>query len=125
MGRIWVLDTETKGTGAEMVPLEKALRGPAPKADRLSVVRKPRSRSTEGNEPPSSPQPAPPRRFKVVNALTREVLVEGADARATVDCLKDVRSIVDVQIDVWEEGTERWRPLTFGEQRVIWGLRDR
>ncbi len=26
MGKVWVLDTETKGTGAEMVPLEKAQR---------------------------------------------------------------------------------------------------
>lgn len=28
MGKIWVLDTETKGTGAEMVPLEKIQRRP-------------------------------------------------------------------------------------------------
>jgi hypothetical protein len=28
MARVWVLDTETKGTGAEMVPLEKVLEEP-------------------------------------------------------------------------------------------------
>ncbi len=26
MAKVWVLDTETKGTGANMVPLEKVLR---------------------------------------------------------------------------------------------------
>ena len=31
MGTVWVLDTETKGTGAQMVPLEKVLEQPAPK----------------------------------------------------------------------------------------------
>ena len=30
MGKTWVLDTETKGTGANMVPLEKVLKKPAP-----------------------------------------------------------------------------------------------
>jgi hypothetical protein len=28
MGKTWILDTETKGTGANMVPLEKAQKGP-------------------------------------------------------------------------------------------------
>jgi hypothetical protein len=28
MGKTWVLDTETKGTGANMVPLEKVLKKP-------------------------------------------------------------------------------------------------
>jgi hypothetical protein len=30
MGKVWVLDTETKGTGANMVPLEKVQAKPAP-----------------------------------------------------------------------------------------------
>jgi hypothetical protein len=30
MGKVWVLDTETKGTGANMVPLEKVLKRPEP-----------------------------------------------------------------------------------------------
>jgi len=32
MGRVWVLDTETKGTGAEMVPLDRVQRAPRPRA---------------------------------------------------------------------------------------------
>jgi hypothetical protein len=31
MKRVWVLDTETKGTGAQMVPLEQVLKNPVPK----------------------------------------------------------------------------------------------
>jgi hypothetical protein len=30
MGKVWVLDTETKGTGAQMVPLEKVQAKPEP-----------------------------------------------------------------------------------------------
>jgi hypothetical protein len=30
VGKVWVLDTETKGTGANMVPLEKAQKQPEP-----------------------------------------------------------------------------------------------
>jgi hypothetical protein len=41
MGKTWVLDTETKGTGANMVPLEKVRR----KADAQS---RPASRSAKG-----------------------------------------------------------------------------
>ena len=34
MGKVWVLDTETKGTGAAMVPLEKAQKQPEPRKAR-------------------------------------------------------------------------------------------
>src|SRR5687768_12060058 len=34
MGKVWVLDTETKGTGANMVPLDKVLRRPEPADER-------------------------------------------------------------------------------------------
>jgi hypothetical protein len=42
VAKIWVLDTETKGTGAEMVPLERALRGKrsAPARERIRVVKR-------------------------------------------------------------------------------------
>ena len=40
MARIWVLDTETKGTGAEMVPLEKVLTRDASRSERISVARR-------------------------------------------------------------------------------------
>ncbi len=118
MGKVWVLDTETKGTGAEMVPLEKAhgaaSRGSAPVVVRDKPQPKPRTPASRG-----------PRSFKVVDAMTRQVLAEHADARETVKLLEPVRSIVDVSIYVWDEPAEEWRRLTLGEQRKLWELRGR
>jgi hypothetical protein len=115
--KAWVLDTETKGTGAQMVPLEKARKRPGPVTDPLWVPppRRPR-------EPAPEP-PRPPRRFRVVDVLSGEPLVDDADARATVEALRGVRSSVDVRIYV-REG-ERMRLLTRSEQQALWELRTR
>lgn len=113
-----MLDTETKGTGAEMVPLDKVQRRSAePRHVHVPPERRPR--------PKPPPEPEPPRRFKVVDVMTREVLTDDATARAAVDALRDMRSIVDVRISVWEPARETWRLLTLGEQRMLWALRDR
>jgi hypothetical protein len=117
--RTWVLDTETKGTGAQMVPLEKVLRDPSSPAAPLFVppARRPR--------PDPEPAPKPPRRFKVVDVMTRAVLAEDADHRALIEALAGVGSVVDVHISVWDPDGERWRLLTFAEQKAIWALRER
>ena len=57
--------------------------------------------------------------------MTREVLAEGVDARAAVDALEHIRSVVDVVVHVWEPDTERWRLLTFGETMALWDYRGR
>ena len=126
MGKIWVLDTETKGTGAEMVPLERALqrKRPAPRSSRNSVIRR-RPRSEPKPERVEAPQPRQPRKFKVVDVMTRQVLAEGAGLRETLDLLKQTRSVVDVTVYVWQPGAERWRALTIREQKVLWGFRGR
>jgi hypothetical protein len=118
MAKKWVLDTETKGTGAQMLPLEKVLRAPAGKPARRPVA-PPRPK------PDSVPDPAAPRRFKVVDVMTREVLAEGAGTRATVDLLEELRSIVDVAIYVWGERMQRWQLLSFAESKMLWDLRGR
>lgn len=117
--RVWVLDTATKGTGAEMVPLDSVVRTPAPTGERLFVPPKRPPR------PPKDPEPRRPRTFKIVDVTTREVLAEGTGARATLDVLSTVRSIVDVNVFVWEPKPERWRLLTLAEQRLLWERRDR
>jgi hypothetical protein len=117
--RIWVLDTETKGTGAQMVPLEQVLKDPSTPGPPLFVPPKRRPDA----EP--EPEPKPPRRFRVIDVMTREVLAEDADGRALVDALAGVPSVVDVHISVWDPDDERWRLLTFAEQKAIWALRDR
>lgn len=118
MAKKWVLDTETKGTGAQMLPLEKVLRAPAGKPARRPVPR-------AELKPEPAPEPAKPRRFKVVDVMTREVLADGAGARATVELLGEVRSVVDVAIYVWSDALERWQPLSFAESRMLWDLRGR
>lgn len=115
MGRRWVLDTETKGTGAQMVPLDTVVKQPDPKP--LFVPRK------HGPKPPPEPAARAPRRFKVVDISTREVLSEDADARATIDLLGGIRSSVDVNVSVWEPSTDAWRLLTLREKRMLWERR--
>ena len=118
MAKVWVLDTETKGTGANMVPLDSVLRKPG--ADTVPGF------SFPAQEPaPAEPEPQQPRRFKVVDVQTREVLAEDVDARTTIGVLEPVRSIVDVSISVWQPERERWRMLTMDEQRALWEYRGR
>jgi hypothetical protein len=118
MGKVWVLDTETKGTGASVRPLEQARRRSAGDGERVFVPRE------TGPRPAPAPAPKPPRRFKVVDLMTREVLAEDASTRETVALLDGVRSRVDVSIFVWQPQRERWRALSLREERVLWDLRD-
>jgi hypothetical protein len=117
MGRVWVLDTATKGTGAEMVPLDTVEKKPVPRSEPLFVPPKPRPRE------PKPAEPRAPRVFKVVDVATRAVLADGASARATLGVLADVRSIVDVHVSVWEPKRDRWRLLGLDEQRTLWDRR--
>ena len=55
--------------------------------------------------------------------MSRRVLADGVGARATLDVLGDVRSIVDVNVSVREPGSDRWRLLTLAEQRALWERR--
>jgi hypothetical protein len=118
VAKVWVLDTETKGTGAEMVPLEK-------------VQKKPRAERTRRRKPPArtrrkatAPRPRPDK-FRVVDVMTGEPLVDGAGARETLDRLRGVRSIVDVTIHGWDERAARWQRLSHGEEQALWRLRER
>jgi hypothetical protein len=117
MGRTWVLDTETKGTGAQMVPLESVLQKPSPPKPPLLPPAKPQPRE------PKPPEPRAPRRFRVIDVTTREVLADDATARETVEVLGRVRSNVDVNVFVWAEKAQTWRLLSLAEQRALWDRR--
>ena len=115
MGKTWVLHTETKGTGANMVPLERT-RSRSSESEPMFVPPKPRPQQ------PEAPKAKAPHRFKVVDVLTREPLIEDGSAREAAAALKNVRSIVDVNVFVWHEEREDWRLLTLGEQRAMMQL---
>jgi hypothetical protein len=118
MGRTWVLHTETKGTGAQMVPLETVTRrSPAPEP--LVVPRKP-TRAPKQEQP----RPREPHRFRIVDVVTREALTDGASTAEAVEVLRGLRSPVDVNVYVWREQPGRWRLLTLAEKRSLWDLRD-
>src|SRR3954452_20074048 len=114
MGKVWILDTETKGTGAQMRPLDKAQET----APGRGVVVAPEHVA----RPEKVVEPRGPRKFKVVDVMTRQVLAEGAGARVTVDLLKEVRSVVDVTVYVWEEQAGKWQQLDQREQKMLWDM---
>jgi hypothetical protein len=122
MAKTWVLETHTKGTGANIVPLEEGESAPAQPRERepLFVPRKPAPKA------PAPPPPKAPSRFKVVEVTSGRVLAEDAGVRATVELLRDdVASITDVAIWTWSEKHGRYVLLTHREQRRLWDLRDR
>jgi hypothetical protein len=116
--RVWVLDHETKGTGAEMVPLDKArpaggtTRGP-------TIVREPQPL------PPKPPEPRKPPRFKIVDVMTRQVLAENVDTRTAVDVLEGIRSVVDVNVYAWRDTEGDWLQLSQHDRGTLWDLRGR
>jgi hypothetical protein len=118
VAKTWVLDTETKGTGAHIAPLKPE----QPRTEReLAIVtlERPPDRAED------APAPAAPRAFKVVDVMGARVLAEGVGARETLQLLAGMPSVTDARIYVWVDGVERWRLLTLGEQKALWGMRDR
>ena len=121
MAKTWVLETHTKGTGANIVPFDGEQERPARKREPEPVFVHPPTKP----RPPKPPAPRAPRRFKVVDVTTREVLAEDASARAAVSALRDVQSVTDVAVSLWSDKHGRYRLLTHGEQKALWDLRNR
>jgi hypothetical protein len=119
MAKTWVLDTETKGTGAHVVPVEKTLERKRREPD-LALV--------EFDRPASSPQPTEPAqslRFKVVDVMSAKPLAEDVDARDAVRALERMHSVVDVRVYRWDAERDRWRLLTLEESKALWAFRGR
>ncbi|HZU60535.1 MAG TPA: hypothetical protein VE983_06185 [Solirubrobacteraceae bacterium] len=116
MATTWVLRTETKGTGAQMVPLESVTKRTSD-TQPVFIPREPAESPV-----PEDPKPTPPRRFRIVDVMTRRPIVEEASAREAIDALAGVRSLIDVNVQVWQEDRQRWRLLSLPEQRAMWEL---
>jgi hypothetical protein len=119
MPKVWVLDSETKGTGAHVAPLEAK---PPSAARERELVLVPLERPPR---PAPEPQPRRPRHFKIVDVRSNTALAEDVTARGAIETLERVRSIVDAHVYVWEPRAERWRLLTLDEQRAMWQFRRR
>jgi hypothetical protein len=115
MAKVWILDTETKGTGANMVPLERATK----RSSAVEPVLIPRELPPKA-QPAPAPRPAP--KFRIVDVMTRQRLAEDATTRETAAVLRDVRSIVDVNVYVRRGSQERWQLLPLADLRTLWEL---
>jgi hypothetical protein len=73
MAKTWILDTETKGTGANMVPLEKVLKEPDSEGRPARRADPARRKPAEG----SADERRPPRRAKRPAEKTSTPLPEG------------------------------------------------
>lgn len=120
MAKTWVLDTETKGTGAHMAPLERADRKAGERRELSTVTFK-----RPGAERPQAPPARAKQRFKVVDVLSGRVLAQDVGAREAVQVLQGLRSVLDARISVWSTGARRWKILSLDEQKALWRLRDR
>ena len=119
MAKTWVLDTETKGTGAEMVPIEKKLAGPRRERD-LALV------ELGGAPKPEAAATAPaPTRFKVVDVPSGMTRAENVGVREALGALAGMRSVLDARISVWSPERGRWRILPLQDAKRLWELRDR
>ena len=98
-----------------MVPLESVEKRSSA-VEPVFVPREPLQRARRETKPRAA------KRFKVLDVMTREPLIDGANTEETVEALRAVRSIVDVNVYVWQEEQDRWRLLSLGEQRAIWDL---
>jgi hypothetical protein len=98
MAKTWVLDTETKGTGANVVPLEKVQRRPeeaperrAPRQKRPASAEAPAPRRRPANaEPERSATALPPGhvRKNATGELGKVLAVDAKAGTATVRWLK-------------------------------------
>jgi hypothetical protein len=85
MGKTWVLDTETKGTGARMVPLEDVLAKPEAAPERTAR----RPRPAEGAATPARP----PRQRRRPTEKSSTALPAGHVRKKSTGEIGKVRSI--------------------------------
>jgi hypothetical protein len=122
MAKTWVLDTETKGTGAHIVPLTRRARS-AP-AELALVQLHPGVPQAGDGETAHADAPAP-KRFKVLDVLTQQTLAEDVSAVDAVRALAPLRSPLDAFVFVREADAERWRMLSLDDTRTLFALRKR
>jgi hypothetical protein len=115
MSKTWVLDTETKGTGAHIAPLESRAREGEKELALVQLERGPRA--------PRADTPAPARtRFRVIDVLGAGVVGDDLEAREAVAVLANMRSALDARVYVRAGEQGRWRLLSLADTRRLWQL---
>ena len=99
------------------MPLDRFEHPEAPRRDKVWVPPKRRPRE------PKAPEPRAPRRFRVVDVLTRRVLQEDGGVRETLELLGGIPRMNDVNVSIWEPAEDRWRLLRIAEQEAVWKRR--
>jgi hypothetical protein len=101
MAKTWVLDTDTKGTGARMVPLEDTLKQPESKAPPTAPARKPTASKPARNTARASKRPVEKRstalppghvRKKATGEIGKVKAIDAKAGTATVTWLRDGRT---------------------------------
>jgi hypothetical protein len=116
VAKTWVLDAETKGTGAHIAPLPDGARGATKQAE-LALVQ-----LTRPPRPPRPSEPPAKTTFRVVDVLSGEVLGDDIDAREAVETLARMRSALDARVYLRHGPRARWRLLSLGDTRRLWTL---
>ena len=124
MAKTWVLDTETKGTGAHIAPLK---RGDRAKSQELNLVRfhPPAAAGGTASSDAKRSVSAQAMRFKVVDILAARVLVEDVTLRGALRALGSLRKAIDARVYVRRGDGERWHLLSLADTRRLWSLRER
>ncbi len=118
MAKTWILDTETKGTGAHVVPIEQGLGRRSARDPELALV-------DLGGTRPAPPGAAPPAPllFTVVDVMSSRVLAERVPAREAIRALEGLRSVLDARVSVWPPGARRARLLSLADLKRLWAFR--
>jgi len=124
MARTWVLDTETKGTGAHIAPLK---RHDGSRSRKLNLIRfrPPAAARGSGSDAAEQSLPARALRFKVVDILAARVLVEDVTLSAALRSLGSLRKAIDARVYVRRVQGGRWELLSLADTRRLWSLRAR
>jgi len=124
MAKTWVLDTETKGTGAHIAPLK---RDDGAKPRKLNLVRfhPPAAERGSGSAAAEESVPARALRFKVVDILASRVVVEDVTLAAALRALGSSRKAIDARVYVRRSDGGRWELLSLADTRRLWSLRQR
>jgi hypothetical protein len=118
MAKTWVLDTETKGTGAHIAPLT---RDSGRESEELSLVRF-HPTPAPGTEEHATPRPA---LFKVVDVFSAGVLAEDVGAADAARALTGLRTAMDARVYIREADGGRWRLLSLSDTKALWTLAQR